>query len=266
MADNLTGAQAEKVRSLEPITSGKMQKVQDTTIKKDYILTTVSSVGDETKYTIQMTVPASVKYYVGRQDWVHLSQYSGKNSILMDSLHEIYGATWDDETAYAIYNALVFSWAPESKGDGPDKNYRIIRHDLILRTAYVYLAGSQVGNEVKVFIHNNKVYPILGILKAIYDKEINTTDVFNTTKADRYFDIYISHGGDANKWIPAPNDGNTRAAKYTPNKGAATIRIKRAMDACTKLLTRASIKVSLLDQATIMQYLPFTPSIKVDLS
>lgn len=261
----LTGAQPSTIESLDPITNKKIEKSIDVSTTK-HVKISVEQNDKEDTYSIDMTFPASVKYYVSKDDWIHLSQYSGKNSILLDSLHDIYGANWDDETAYAIYNALAFSWAPELKGDAADKNYRIIRHDLILRTAYTYLAGSKKTMEGRAFYYNNRVYPILGILKAIYDKEINTTNIFNTSKSERYFDIYISHGGNANEWIPAPSDVGKPSRKYTPDKGAATVRIKKVLTACSRLLTRGSLKASILDEQMILPYLAYSPSIKIDIT
>ena len=255
----MIGAQGEKIDSTDPITSGRIEQTADSIVKKHVKVTY-----DGNKYTFDLMFPATMKYYIrDKVNWVHLSQYSGKNSILMDSLYDMYGSNWSPEMAYAIYNALAFSWSSEYKNDSADKNFRIIKHDLILRTAYIYLAGSRKSLGERIFIYNKQAYPIINILQAIIDKEMDREDIFNRFNTDKYFDIEITHAGDANKWVPAEGDP---ANVLTPNRKAATQRIHNVLDACNTAKTRGKLKTSVLTENILKEYIKFVPGVKVDIT
>lgn len=261
-----TGTQTgDRIESTDLITIGRLEKAADSIAKKHVKV----AYGNE-KYTFEVTVPTSMKYYVRQNTrWVHLSQYSGKNSILMDSLHDIYGSNWDAETQYAIYNALAFSHSSR-RNDVIEKNFKIIKHDLIMRTAYIYLAGSKKSLGQRVFIYNSRAYPVINILQAIIDKESNTEDVFQRSNKDKYFDIEISGVGDKiNRWIDTRGNAIDVARSDTknlvPNRAKATRRIENVIAACDVAQTRGKVKTSVLSEKILKEYIKFVPGIKIDI-
>jgi len=72
---------------------------------------------------------------------LHLTSYSGANSFLMDVLPSLYIDNGEGKLDYQLYNTLAISYG-QSKASGVlDKNFRIIRSDLVAEFAEKYMIG-----------------------------------------------------------------------------------------------------------------------------
>lgn len=113
----------------------------------------------------------SVKSYRQRGNpLLEMASYSGWNSLIVDTLHMIYGSS--PEIDYVIYNTLAFNSIGTS--GALDKNYRIMRSDIIAEMAEKYIIGFSTTRAQQVLIFNYRAYPMLTIISAIADDAAST--------------------------------------------------------------------------------------------
>lgn len=175
-----------------------------------------------TDITIDVKNFASAKNYTGKKssDPFKLVQVGGsKYSLLMKTLHEIYGNS--NKTNYQIYNSLAMTYkqAKEGVNNTLDQNYRIIRGMLINQYAERFIAGFDPMNMQRILIINHRAYPVLGVINAIMEdaqKFVNQSDQqYGYQDKGSLFSLIISRPSSKtfNAWR-GPEGVNSNLYKY----------------------------------------------------
>ena len=149
---------------------------------------------------------ATVKTYRSANMSLGLTSYSGANSILVPTLHAIYGSSPGMD--YIIYNTLAFSSAG-SPGSSMDTNYRIMRSDMIAEMAEKYLIGFSNERAQQMLIFNYRAYPMLTIMSAIADQAASSVEAGNYYGSISSGDIFsISFSAASNDFVGQPGRNN----------------------------------------------------------
>ena len=133
--------------------------------------------GVQINFDLTVDSYASVKYYTSAHGALNLTSYTGKNSLVMPTLLQIYGNTL--LTQYRLYNTLAFAKAKTHNQD-LDTNFRIIRQDMITLFAEKYIVGFDTGLAQRILIFNNMAYPVLSIINEIVENAVKQTKGKNT--------------------------------------------------------------------------------------
>lgn len=168
-------------------------KMQNITFKEAIGL---NSQGVKVNFDLTVESYASVKYYTSQHGALNLTSYTGRNSIVMPTLLQIYGNT--PLTQYRLYNTLAFS-KEETHSQDLDTNFRIIRQDMITLFAEKYIVGFDTGLAQRVLIFNNVAYPVLSIINEIIEnakKQVSKAgkkDFYGSLRNGSIFSISFSN-------------------------------------------------------------------------
>lgn len=178
---SMTGTSSSKVQATLTDKNGQIKnlnktiqtksadiKLKNINFQEDLIL---NDSGVLIKLDLTVNTYATVKHYSSSSGALGLTSYSGKNSLVIPALKQIYGGS--SLADYRIYNTLAFSQKEEEKKPELDKNFRIIRQDMITLFAEKYLIGFDTDLAQRIFIFNNVAYPVLSIIDAVIENAKN---------------------------------------------------------------------------------------------
>lgn len=185
----------------------------------------------------------SVKYYVTPNAPLRLVSTSASNSVIMKTLHNIYGDT--DESNYHIYNSLVIS---NVTNKSIERNFNIIRSNLINEHAEKFIAGFDPNITQRLLIVNFKAYPVLSIIQEIVKEasEKAREGIYGEKDSDLF--TIVLDGKRENVWV---------GTEFNP--ADKMIRIKRTKEKIDKLEARGEIRGDRL-QAIFGKYMVKTKS------
>ena len=164
--------------------------------------------------TFSYTPTASVKTYMSKSSYFSMTSYSGKNSLVLPKLHELYG-TGEAET-YRYYNALAWTQDMAKQNEIVDKNFRIIRKDFIMELAEKYLAGYSGATQQSLFIFNGYAVPVLSIINQIIIEASNpkSNSYYGSSSANDSFSIVFDKSSLNKIWNETNGDKNNSQSKY----------------------------------------------------
>lgn len=193
---------------------------------------------------IQVENYGSVKAYRKQsgsgQNLTNMTSYKNSNAILIPMLKQLYYSHSNnlDQTNYQIYNTLAFD-SKNGREPGLDKNYRIMRSDLIVNFVEKFLIGFNDATAQRLIIHNFVAYPTLSILSAIA-KESGE----QTSQGDLYghnsniFNVYFGNAQSENTW---------EGERNILNEDNRLKRIKKVKAAIEKLQVKGRMNFDSLD-------------------
>lgn len=181
-------------------------------------------------------------YRSEKNEALKMVSFSKKNSFIKEALAQLYNLNNNNER-YKIYNGLAFKKGEVIKDGQLEQNFRIIRRDIAINFAEMFLVGADKNQAPRILIYNFKAIPIISIIEAIInniDKMLRNNKDSASLSQGAFFSVAFTKT-DINHW----EGGAKRSNKYKLQ------RIEKAIKGIDQMKMQGELKATTLKNLNI---------------